>query len=256
VQMTPTPQSATGTPQPVTPPAQDDTLVSFCKKNPPSTDKAWIELLDSKAFQTQVSQSAQSQLPNGVTVSPTCNFVAGNTPRAIVLHYTDGSLVGAVATFQLPQNTSAHYIIGRDGAVVQMVQEGQGAFHVSCYGYRSYCLPTCPICDVNGKFAEPYTQSIGIELVNAGHVNPDTFHGAIYEDYANAFGYRFWEDYPAAQIAALKVQDTRSRWHISWDMVIGHSRVNNKPDPGPALNLFWPRYGFPSAPPIFDNTQP
>lgn len=250
---------AAGTASAVTTPApQDDSLLGFCRRNPPTDSAEWIRLLDSQAFAAQVSQAAQGQLPMGIVVRPSCNILAGNTPRAIVLHNTDGSLEGAVATFQSPNNTSVHYIIGRDGSVVQMVQESMVAFHVSCYGYRSYCVPTCPICAVNGKFVEPYTQSIGIELVNNGHVDPASFHGNIYEDYENSFGYRYWEDYPAAQIAALKilVEDIRARWSIPWELVIGHSRVNNKPDPGPALNLFWPRYGFPPRPPIFDNTQP
>jgi N-acetyl-anhydromuramyl-L-alanine amidase AmpD len=89
-------------------------------------------------------------------------------------------------------------------------------------------------------------------------VDPKFFNGNIYEDYMVAFGYRFWEDYPPAQIESLKVlvQDIRARWNIPWDMVMGHYRINKKDDPGPALNLFWPRYGYPSRPPIFDITQP
>lgn len=242
-----------------TPPVpQDDSLIGYCRSNPPIDSPVWIDQLDRHAFAPQVSQAAIGQLPMGVVVRPSCNILTGNTPRAIVLQNIDGPLEKAVAAFQSLNKTSAHYIIDRDGSVVQMVQEGMVAFHVSCYGYRSYCVPTCPICDINGKFVEPDTQSIGIELVNTGYVDPGSFHGNIYEDYENSFGYRYWEDYPAAQIAALKilVQDIRARWHIPWDMVIGYSRINNKPNPGPALNLFWPRYGFPPRPPIFDNTQP
>ena len=241
-----------------TPTPDDTSLVGFCRRNPPVDKSAWVDMLNKRAFTTQVSRAVQSQLPLGVTVLPTCNFIAGNAPRAIVLHYTDGPMEGAVATFQFPHNTRLHYIIGRDGAVVQMVQEGMGAFHVSCYASRSLCVSTCPICDVNGKFVEPYLQSIGIELVNEGHVAPNSFHGNIYEDYMNAFGYRFWDDYPAAQIESLKVlvQDIRNRWNIPWDMVMGHYRIEKKVDPGPALNLFWPRNGYPFRPPIFDITQP
>ena len=113
--------SAASTPTPDNP-----GIVGFCPRNPPVDGADWVNSLDAKAFPAQISQAAQSQLPLGITVRPTCNFVAGNAPRAIVLHYTDGSLEGAVATFQLPHNTSAHYIIGRDGTVVQLVPGGHG----------------------------------------------------------------------------------------------------------------------------------
>ena len=47
-------------------------------------------------------------------------------------------------------------------------QEGMGAFPVSCYDSRSYCVPTCPICDLNGKLVEPYTQSVGLSWSTMG----------------------------------------------------------------------------------------
>ncbi len=261
--------TATHTPSPApsaTPPfatptklAADNPLATFCARHPPvAPNDNWVEMINALKLPTDLSPAAQSQLAQPVTFHPTCNFYKDNNPRAIILHYTGGSLIGAVATFQLPHNTSAHYVIGRDGTVVQMVPEGLGAYHVTCYGYRSYCLPSCPICDLNGKTVEPATQSIGIELVNQGHVDPATFHGSLYEDYQQAFGYRYWEDFPLAQIAALKVlvADIRARWGIPWEMVMGHSRIDPKDDPGPALNLFWARDGNPPRPPIFDTNTP
>jgi len=35
------------------------------------------------------------------------------------------------------------------------------------------------------------------------------------------------------------------------DMVMGHYRINTNSDPGPALNLFWDRYGNPFRKAIF-----
>jgi len=65
-----------------------------------------------------------------------------------------------------------------------------------------------------------------------------------------AFGYRYWEEYPEVQLESVKalVEDICARWGIPLDIehVIGHSLVNMKSDPGPALNLFWPRYGAPA----------
>jgi peptidoglycan/xylan/chitin deacetylase (PgdA/CDA1 family) len=243
--------------------AQNQAMINyleFCRANPQANSTNWSERLDAFAFPTDLSVSAQDQLPGGVKVRPACNFETGNSPRAIVIHYTDGgTLEGAVSTFRSAYGTSAHYIIDRDGTVVQMVPESLVAFHVSCYAYRPNCIASCPICDdLSGRLVEPYTQSIGIELVNNGYVDPATFSGPIYEDYQNAFGKRYWEDYPQAQIDALSVlvKDIRARYKIPWEMVLGHYRINTKGDPGPALNLFWPRVGFPPKEPIFDTTQP
>jgi N-acetyl-anhydromuramyl-L-alanine amidase AmpD len=235
-------------------------LLEFCRANPRPNSDDWSQRLDANAFSTDISPSAQQQLPYGVVVRPLCNMAPGNKPVAIVIHFTDGgTLEGAISTFRTAYGTSAHYIIDRDGSVVQMVPENLAAFHASCYGVRSICLPSCPICNgLDGRLIEPYMQSIGIELVNIGYVDPARFSGTIYEDYQNAFGKRYWEDYPQAQIDALRalVLDIRARYNIPWEMVLGQYRINTKADPGPALNLFWPRVGFPPKPPIFDTTQP
>ena len=244
----------------ITPTENSSSYIDFCQANPYLNSADWASQMDAHAFNSDISAAAQAQLPKGVTVHPSCNFAPGNTPHAIVLHYTDGgTLEGAVATFRSAYGTSAHYIIDRDGSVVQMVPENMVAFHVSCTGIRSNCVPSCPICDgLDGGLVEPYTQSIGIELVNDGYVSPNNFKGPIYEDYLNSFGHRYWEDYPKAQLAALRtlVLDIRARYNIPWEMVMGHYRVNAKVDPGPALNLFWTRDGFPANPPIFDVSQP
>lgn len=206
-------------------------------------------------FQIDISPEVQASLPTPVKLVPSCNIRPDNNPRAIVIHGTRGPLTGAITTFQKLNSTSAHYIIDRDGTVIQLVPESLGAYHVTCSATRSICQASCPICDdPEGKFVEPATQSIGIELVNAGTVtNPDTFDGPIYEDFSMAFGYRYWDDYPEAQIKSLVllINDIRKRWDIPLDMVIGHYRINTNTDPGPALNLFWDRYGNPPRPAIF-----
>ncbi|MHC1772022.1 MAG: N-acetylmuramoyl-L-alanine amidase [Flexilinea sp.] len=206
----------------------------------------WRYGLNQLTFISDVSANAQEQLQKEVTVVPSCNFVLENEPQAIVLHYTEGSLKATISTFQQPHNSSAHYVIDRDGKVYQLIPERFAAFHMNCYGNPNLCIPSCPICsDQRGNFVEPRTQSIGIELVNQGHIDPRYFHGEIYEDYLNSFGYRFWENYPIAQIESLKnlVEDIQTRWKIPNAMIMGHSRINNNVDPGPALNLFWNRYG-------------
>jgi N-acetyl-anhydromuramyl-L-alanine amidase AmpD len=235
-------------------------LIDYCDSNQVDSSQ-WRLALNQVSFPSDISNETQEDLPDRVIIRPSCNFILQNQPRAIVLHYTEGPLDATISTFQQPHNSSAHYVIDRDGKVYQIVPERFAAFHVNCYGNRNLCIPSCPVCENSeGSFVEPRTQTIGIELVNLGHVDPRYYAGSpsaendgLYEDYNNSFGYRFWEDYPQAQIHSLQilVEDIRSRWDIPLSMVMGHSRINNNADPGPALNLFWFRYGNPSREAIF-----
>jgi peptidoglycan/xylan/chitin deacetylase (PgdA/CDA1 family) len=211
--------------------------------------------LDRLSFPLDIGADAQDRLAAPIILKPSCNVARGNVPRGIVLHTTRGTLQATLSEFQRPQNTSAHYVIDRDGQIYQLVPEGLGAFHASCGGIRSVCLPSCPLCEgPDGAFLEPYLQSVGIELVNDGQLpHPETYTGLIYEDYLMAFGYRYWEDFPEAQLRSLiiLVNDIRARWGIPLDLVVGHYRINYKTDPGPALNISWYRVGNPPRGPIF-----
>lgn len=246
--------TASGTPKFVRVTSVEDYMVICSLINKTTDPVLRVYQLNHLVFPMNLSADTQAQLPAPVVIKPSCNVRPKNEPRAIILHFTRGPLTGAIDTFQKDENTSAHYIIDRDGSVYQVVPEELGAYHVSCYGLRSNCVPSCPICeDTAGKFVEPATQSIGIELVNQGQVIADSFKGSIYEDYSMSFNYRYWEDYPAAQIKSLVllVNDIRKRWNIPLDMVMGHYRINTNSDPGPALNLFWDRYGNPPRKAIF-----
>jgi len=228
--------------QTVIPTAETVDLVRACQ---------WADRLEGAERMLALSRLKWESDFAGAKVISSCNLVAGNNPKAIVLHHTGGDLSGAVARFQEKEEASAHYIVDRDGTVYQMVPESYGTKHVNCYNQRSFCLATCPICeDEVGRLEEPYLQSVGIEIVNLGAVDSTVFTGAVYEDYQMAFGHRYWEDYPPAQVKSLKalVEDISIRWGIPLDAehVIGHSLINQKSDPGPALNLFWRRYGEPT----------
>ncbi len=241
-------------------------LVQFCRY---AGEDALFQLDEFAYFPTDVSLKAQVELANPVIIKPTCHFAQPIIPEAIVLHFTEGSYTASVHEFRESElEASIHYIIDRDDTITQMVPEYFGANHVTCYGNRSLCTRSCPICeDENGHLTEPWKRSIGIELINAGRLrgefgdfkNPDgtPFEGLVYEDYLVSFSYRYWEDYPMEQIEALRtlIYDIMARWDIPLSMVIGHSRVQlNKNDPGPALNLTWSRYGDPPREPIFSPT--
>jgi N-acetyl-anhydromuramyl-L-alanine amidase AmpD/peptidoglycan/xylan/chitin deacetylase (PgdA/CDA1 family) len=243
-------------------------LVTFCQY---AGEDVLYQLDEYAYFPTDVSLKAQADLENPVIIKPTCHFAQPIIPEAIVLHFTEGSYTASVHEFRESElEASIHYLIDRDGTITQMVPEYFGAHHVTCYGNRALCTRSCPICeDESGVLTEPWTRSIGIELINAGRLrgeygdfkNPDgtPFEGLVYEDYLVSFSYRYWEDYPLEQIEALRtlVYDIMARWDIPLSMVIGHSRVQlNKNDPGPALNLTWSRHGDPPREPIFSPTSP
>lgn len=62
------------------------------------------------------------------------NFSArGSGIKRIVLHYTTSSNInGTVSWFQNPASrVSAHYIVGRDGKIIQMVKDSDKAWHAS-----------------------------------------------------------------------------------------------------------------------------
>lgn len=122
-------------------------------------------------------------------------------PHLVVLHYT------AMATAQtaldrlcMPEHqVSAHYLIGEQGQIWQLVDEARRAWHAGAGAWGS-------ISDVNSA-------SVGIELANPGDV-----------------------PFSAAQMAALEglLKSIRARWDLAQQAVIGHSDMapGRKADPG------------------------
>lgn len=132
----------------------------------------------------------------------------GALPDMVVLHYTAmNSARHACARLCAPEaEVSAHYLIGRNGRVTQMVQEDQRAWHAGAGRWGA-------VEDVNSR-------SIGIELSNTGH-----------------------EPFAAAQMNALEylVAGIVERWNIPAARGIGHSCMapGRKIDPGPRFD--WQR---------------
>jgi N-acetylmuramoyl-L-alanine amidase len=160
---------------------------------------------------------------------PSPNFNA-RSADFIVIHYTSSdSAAHALRTLTNPvTEVSAHYLIVRDGSIVQLVDERMRAWHAgeSRWG---------PTVDVNSA-------SIGIELDNNG-----------------------FEPYPPAQIDALLrlLADLRERHHVPTANFLGHSDVApaRKVDPGPLFPWrtlaehgfgLWCEPPWPPAPSGFD----
>ncbi|WGI22990.1 N-acetylmuramoyl-L-alanine amidase [Amylibacter sp. IMCC11727] len=145
--------------------------------------------------------------------SPNCGpRKHGLPPDMVVLHYT--AMETAEAAIERlcdpAAEVSAHYVIAEDGAVTQLVADGDRAWHAGAgqWGW---------VTDVN-------SHSIGFELANQG---PDSDA----------------PQFPDAQMAALERELARvmRTFDIPPERVIGHSDMapGRKVDPGPYFD--WKR---------------
>lgn len=153
-------------------------------------------------------------------------------PQLVVLHQTEmRSAESALAVLRDPARrdpVSAHYLIGADGRVFQLVDERDRAWHAGASRW--------------GGRADLNSASIGIELDNDG-VAPFT-------------------DAQIRSLIAL-LGDVTRRWGIARDQIVAHADVapTRKVDPGaqfPWARLaaagfgIWPRTDRDAAPPDFD----
>ncbi|MDR1228686.1 MAG: N-acetylmuramoyl-L-alanine amidase [Azoarcus sp.] len=135
----------------------------------------------------------------GAQWQPSPSFGVRKANYVIVHHTSSDVLERALATLTSPvSDVSSHYLIGRDGRMLQLVDENQRAWHAG----ESYWGGTT---DMNSA-------SIGIELVNNGR-----------------------EAFSPAQIDALLalLSDLRARYNIPRANFIGHADVapGRKADP-------------------------
>ncbi len=163
------------------------------------------------------------------TWQPSPNFDERRPDLVVIHHTSDDTAERALQTLADPvRQVSAHYLVGRDGAIWQLVDERKRAWHagVSHWGASS---------DVN-------SESIGIELDNDGD-----------------------EPFPDVQIQALLalLGDLKARYDIPTANFVGHADVAPDRKVDPSRWFPWQTlaiYGFglwcespPSeAPPGFD----
>lgn len=138
----------------------------------------------------------------------------------IVIHTIQGSLQSGVNTIAHgAREVSAHYLVGRDGTVVQMVREADTAWHAG----------TCPPERDPDECEWPQSRvlnrnSIGIE--HAGHTT--------HPDYPTEAMYR-------ASAALVRHLAEAHGIPLDRDHIVGHEEIKpTKPDPGPHWD--WERY--------------
>lgn len=153
-------------------------------------------------------------------------------PVLVVLHFTDQDSVqrslDTLRTRNAGGRVSAHYLVGRDGDLYQLVSDERRAWHAGAGSWGT-------IGDVNSA-------SIGIEIDNDGH-----------------------SPFPPAQVQTLiaLLEDLCTRWRIPRSAIIGHEDLapTRKRDPGPLFPWktlaeagfgLWPAADAPPAPAGFD----
>lgn len=185
-------------------------------------------------YKDTLSKTDTKLLQNGIVSEwvGTVNFNL-RKPNFIVLHHTaQDSIQQTLKTFTLKQtNVSAHYVIGRDGKVIHMLNDYLRAWHA---GNGSWGRNT----DINSS-------SIGIELDNNG-----------------------FEPFSDIQINSLLALLTKLKkdYNIPAQNIIGHADIapSRKRDPSAlfpwkllSLNGFgvWPDDELPCPPPEFNVEQ-
>ena len=142
-----------------------------------------------------------------VSWQPSPNFDQ-RRPNLVIIHHTgDNTLEEAMRTLSSPERkVSAHYLIGRDGRIVQLVDENARAWHAGKSWWAGFT-------DINSV-------SLGIELDNNGR-----------------------EPFADAQIESLLglLADIRQRHHIPPPNFIGHADVAPARKDDPSAFFPWQR---------------
>ena len=153
-------------------------------------------------------------------------------PNFVILHHTSSdSVEQALGTLMNPvRSVSAHYLIARDGKIIQLVDERARAWHA---GESKW-----------GAEADINSASLGIELDNNGH-----------------------EPFADVQISVLLrlLADIRDRYRIPAGNFLGHADVAPRRKTDPSRHFPWKTLAdhgfglwcdppFPEPPPAFEAT--
>lgn len=162
----------------------------------------------------------------------------------IVAHWTGGSsLNSAMGWLTNPQaQASAHFIIGRDGQIAQLVTTDDVAWHA---GTSSWTVREI-------KYEKINKWSIGIEFVNLGKLRrteAGTFVSSTGRVVPNdevlavdGGAHGFYQVFPHDQLmAGLSVMSALKARFPSIESILGHNDVapTRKIDPGPMFPMAW-----------------
>jgi len=164
---------------------------------------------------------------------------AEGAPDTIIIHYTAGSSAeSSIRTLSNPNvRASAHLVVGRDGAITQLIPFDTIAWHAGRSSYQ-------------GRIGfNKY--SIGIEIDNAGRLTKtgdkySAWFGRKYEAdevikavHRNESRPGYWHAYSEEQISAVQEICAALIDTYPIGMILGHEEISpkRKVDPGPAFPL-------------------
>jgi N-acetylmuramoyl-L-alanine amidase len=191
-----------------------------------------------------VSNALRERMGQRIVWIPSPHFgERHDTVDTVIVHYTATESMGEAIDLlgDRGEGASAHYVLGRDGEIVQMVDLEKKAWHAGASEFEG--RP-----DVNDF-------SIGIELVNWGPLEERTgIYYAWPRDYETPYpgqspvyvGGQWWDPFTETQYHLLGELIKEIRVHyplITPDRIVGHGDVaiprGRKTDPGLAFD--WER---------------
>jgi N-acetylmuramoyl-L-alanine amidase len=162
------------------------------------------------------------------------------TPQYLVMHFTGGSSAkSSVAWLTNPKaKASAHFVIGRDGSITQLIPCNRVAWHAGISRWNG-------LIGMNNY-------SIGIELDNAGNVTKQAdgkwrnalgvvvpASDVVELAHKNGGAVTGWQTYTSKQLeSAIEVASTLMNFYKLRE-IIGHDDIapGRKVDPGPAFPM-------------------
>lgn len=126
-------------------------------------------------------------------------------PEAIVLHIMQGTMKGTISWFKsLSSFVSAHYLVGKDGEVVQMVGEEMVAWHA-------------------GRVFRPSARGLAVLKKNlwGGFVNPNYYTIGI--ECEGKSGDKWTEEQMSALVELIR--NIMKRWKIDIKRIITHRDI-------------------------------
>jgi len=88
----------------------------------------------------------------------------GYKPEFIVIHIMQGTMAGTISWFKNPASeVSAHYLVGKDGRVVQMIKDTDAAWHAGRINNPSEKAKRVLKTNLLGGYVNPNKYSLGIE---------------------------------------------------------------------------------------------
>lgn len=182
-------------------------------------------------------QVIAQQRPEWAAWRPSPHFSSrkGGDISAVIIHYTaGGSLESTVSWFRNPEaKVSAHFVVGRDGSTIQMVDLDNAAWHAG----------KSELANKSGvnQF------SIGIEVCNWGKLRKEadrtlTYTGKLYEGlppFLDKQG-QYWEPFTSEQYLAIARICNAAISQYPIRHITGHSDISvpvgRKIDPGSAFD--------------------